>query len=134
MMMIVMATLELPRYCFLAHAENYNSITGYTCHIVASFFYFLCLLVVAYLFAQILALGSKLAMLYSQRWLIIAIIIKGIIDLVTIVYCLLSQNLGSFFSSAAFKVYTIFDIFQNLLYSSILTFFGLRLIYRYISC
>ena len=129
--MTVMAVFEFPRYVELCYEKDYSSTMGYAMHIIASFFYFICLVVVAFLFAHILSLGSKFAMIYSRRGLIFAVCCKGVVDIIALVFCCQAENLGFFFSSYIFRFYTIFDIFQNLLYSTILTFFGLRLIFRF---
>lgn len=126
----MMAILELPRFGYLAKDRSYGSIRGYGAHIVAGIFYFICLAIIGMTFANILELGSLSRMIYGKRGLTLAIMVHTAVDISGLIYCVQSESLESFFSSIYYRFYIIFDIVQNLTYSSILVLFGLRLIFR----
>lgn len=126
----MMAILELPRFVFLAKDRSYNSIMAYGIHIIAGIFYFICLAIIGMTFANILELGSLTQMIYSKRGLALAIMAHTAVDISGLASCVTSKSLGAFFSSIYYRFYIIFDIVQNLTYSTILVLFGLRLIFR----
>jgi hypothetical protein len=126
----MMAVLELPRFVYIAKDRSYNSIEAYAIHILAGIFYFICLAIIGMTFANILELGSLTQMIYSKRGLALAIMAHTAVDISGLAYCVQSKSLGAFFSSIYYRFYIIFDIAQNLSYSTILVFFGLRLIFR----
>eukprot|EP01038_Epipyxis_sp_PR26KG_P009094 gene9094-12264_t len=127
----IVSTTELPRYFDMAIDGSYTCSVCYSFHIIASFAYFIALALVAMKFARLLELGPLISLLYSKRGLIIAIILQGIIDFITFLYCLVINNLSKFFRSSIFGVFTIFDIFQNVMYTFFLSYYGLRLLYRF---
>ena len=127
----VSAIFELPRYCLLTHDQAYESLAGYSCHVIAGIFYFVCLAFVGFSFANILELGTFTILIYSKLGLSFAVLLHTIIDISAAVMCSHSSSLASFFASDFYRFYIVFDILQNLLYSAILVVFGVRLISRF---
>jgi hypothetical protein len=130
--MLVMCVFEFPRYFLMTMSGHYDSIAGYAAHIVSGILFFLCLAVVSYTFANILELGPYTKVIYSKFGLAVAFGVHSVIDFSAFIVCLQSQSMATFFASLSYRVYTVFDIVQNLTYSSVLVFYGMRLIYRYL--
>lgn len=126
----LMGLFELPRFFLIVRDEAYNSTIGYGMHMISGIFYFICLAIIGLTFADILEFNSLTRMIYGKRGLSLAVILHTAIDLSGFIYCLQSKSLGTFFASNYYRFYIIFDIAQNLTYSSILVFFGLKLIFR----
>ena len=121
---------QLPRYIFLVRDEAYSSTLGYGMNMISGIFYFISLAIIGFTFADILEFSSLTRMIYGKRGLSLAVFVHIVVDLSGFIYCLQSKSLGVFFASIYFRFYIIFDIAQNLTYSSILVVFGLRLILR----
>ena len=127
-----MSALKVLLYLEMALTKSYSCIECYAMNMLASFFYFVGLLAVVHLFSHILDLGSKVVnIIYSKHWLFVGAALKGIVDVTATIYCFRSDSLGSFFASRPYEFYTLFDIIQNLFYSSILTFYAVSSYLRY---
>lgn len=125
-----MGLFELPRFFLIVRDEAYNSTVGYGVHMISGIFYFICLAIIGLTFADVLEFSSLTRMIYGKRGLSVAVILHTIVDFSGFIYCLQSKSLGIYFASFYYRFYIIFDIAQNLTYSSILVVFGLRLILR----
>lgn len=125
---IIMSIFELPRYFDLIVTQTYTSTSCYAVHIVADMFFFVCIAMVVLTFAHILELGPSVSVIYSKRGLVVAGVMQGIINLTAVIYCASAESLHDFFLSSVYLVFTIFDVVQNLFYSSVLTIYGCRLI------
>ena len=128
--LILMAKFESVRYFFLAVNSSYNSTIGYAMHTVAGIFYFICLAIIGLTFANVLELGSLSMMIYGKRGLSFAVLLHSLVDVTSAIICLQSKTLAYFFRSKFYLFFMAFDILQNLLYSSILVVYGIRLIVR----
>lgn len=127
----VMAFCELPRFLLLAVERAYTSRVCYSFHVVAGVFFFLAFSIVCKQWYGLLQLGSYFKVVYSNRSLILSNVSFAIIDLVTIILCLLSSSLQHFFWSTAFEVMTFLEGVRNVVYSVFLCFYGLKLVKRF---
>jgi hypothetical protein len=126
-----LACFEFPRYFSMAITGKYDCVLCYAFHIVANFLYFTCLALVAVTFARILELGSYVSLMYSKRGIFFAVAFQGVIDFAAFIICLQKNSLFLFFNSDLYQAFVMFDMFQNVLYSVVLSFYGLRLIFRF---
>lgn len=129
--MICIGVFELPRYFSMASYGSYTSTGCYAIHLFASFLYFVCLTIVALTFAQILELGRYSSLIYSKKGILILVSIQAIIDFGAFIACLSSKSLGIFFSSKMYIALTVVDVFENFLFSFLLSFYGIKLILRF---
>lgn len=121
---------ELPRYIAMMATGEYDCSACYALHIVANTTFFVCLAFVALSFARILKLGAYVSVLFSQRGLMAAVAIQMPFNIAAFIQCL-TMPLGSFFKSEGFFVFSVFDMVQNIAYTSLLTFYGFRLTERF---
>jgi hypothetical protein len=128
---LLLAVFELPRYCAIAAAGAYTSVPCYAMHILSGICYFAALALVGYSFANLLELGQYVSLLYSKRGLLAAVAVHATVDFAAFVECLRSRSLAVFFTSTAYAFFIAWDIAQNLLYSSLLLYFGVRLVARF---
>jgi len=128
---MIMSLLELPRFISLAVNQSYTSKITYSIHTIAGIFFFLAYSIVCRQWSGLLQLGSYFRFVYGYHSLIVANVIFAIIDIATVVICLLSSSLGSFFDSTAYEIITFFEGIRNCIYSIFLTYYGLKLIRRF---
>ena len=127
----LVAVFDLPRYCAIAAAGAYKCGPCYAMHILSGICYFAALALVGYSFANLLELGQYVSLLYSKRGLLAAVAVHATVDVAAFVECLQSRSLAVFFTSTAYAFFIPWDIAQNLLYSGLLLYFGLRLVARF---
>lgn len=128
---LVMSVLELPRYFDLAVDASYTSITCYCFHIAAGPFFFLGYSIVCWQWSGLLELGSYFKAVYGYNGLLVANIVFVIIDLTALIICATSPSLAAYFESTAFIVITFLEACRNIVYSSFLSFYGLKLVRRF---
>jgi hypothetical protein len=107
--MSLMAVFELPRYILMIITQNYHSQWGYSCHILANYFFFLLITIVIWILMAVLELDLQqqiLIFLYSKHGIYGINIVLFISSLIEITLCLLSPSLESYFDSLAYEIYS----------------------------
>jgi hypothetical protein len=130
-LLMIMCLLELPRYLVIAILKDYNSRVTYVLHIIASTIYFSSFSVVCYQWSGLLQLGMFAGYMYSLHGLIIANIIFGLFDCIAIGYCLQSTSLTDYFQSIPYAIYIITDTLKSIIYSILLSYYGIKLILKF---
>jgi hypothetical protein len=128
-----MSLLELPRYLLMIIYRDYNSTWAYSCHILANYFFFLCLTFVLFMWGFLLELDHYLStILYSKSGLIITNILLALTAVIEIFYCLFfSSSLSSYFESIVYEIYVLIECGSVILYIGIMTVYGVRLVLRF---
>lgn len=129
---ILMSLLEYPRFIQFITENQYTSKVAYAFHIISSYLFFTMFTIVCYQWSSLLDLDSYSKSLYNKPSLLIANLAFLCNDLQAIIY--LGSTNGSlmdFFESIDYGIYTIIDGIRNLVYSSILTYYGVILISRF---
>jgi hypothetical protein len=85
---------------------------------------------VAASFAHILELGPNVSLLYSRRGIMVAIFSQFAIDITGFIMCLYEPSLQDFFESSIYRFLSAADILENMIFTSLLAFFGLKIIRR----
>jgi hypothetical protein len=132
--MLLVCLFEIPRFLSIAITTNYQSKLFYIFHLFSSIFFFGSFTIVCLQWSSLLKLGTYISVIYSFKGVLISNILFILIDFIAMIICGLSSSLHSFFRSAFFEWFTFIDTFKNLLYSSLLFFYGVKLIlkfYRY---
>jgi hypothetical protein len=129
--MLVMSLFELPRYFDLAVDASYTSIACYCFHIVAGPFFFLGYSIVCWQWSGLLELGSYFKAVYGYNGLLVVNVAFVIIDFTGLIICATCPSLATYFASTAFVVLTFLEACRNLIYSSFLSFYGLKLVRRF---
>jgi hypothetical protein len=129
--MTLMSILECPRYIVMIAMKEYVSTYAYSCHILASCLYFMCVSLVCFMWARLLELGKYSNVLYSKWGVLTINIIVGILALTMSAMCIMSSSLHNFFESTAFIVYTLSEVVALTFYSGVVAVFGVRLLSRY---
>lgn len=128
---IAMAICELPRYFDLIIREVYNSKLFYCLHICGTAFFFVSFSIVCHQWSGLLRMGSYSRILYGSQGLIVVNIVFGIVDILGIIACSRATSLKAFFYSYQFQIFTLVEAFKNVVYSSLLAFYGLKLVRRF---
>lgn len=128
---LVMSIFELPRYFALAVDAQYTSVTCYCFHIVAGPFFFLGYSIVCWQWSGLLELGSYFKAVYGYNGLLVVNVAFVITDFTGLIICATSPSLAAYFASTAFIVITFLEACRNLVYSTFLTFYGLKLVRRF---
>ena len=131
MCILAMCLLELPRYLDIAITAEYSSTIAYSIHLMAASFFFAAFSFVCYQWSGLLQLGSYSRAVYSRRSLLIVNAVFSANDLFTACMCGTSSSLNDYFDSTSYEVYVLIEAIRNLVYSSFLLYFGLRLILRF---
>ena len=124
---ILCVSLELPRYVMLIADESYSSRAAYSLHLVSNLFVsFSCVILQ---WSRVLVL-SPLARntLYSVPALVASNAAFSILDFLAAAFCAEANSLDAFFDSSIFEWFTFLDALRNLLYSSVLAYFGLKVL------
>lgn len=132
--MLIVCFFEIPRFLSIAITTNYQSKLFYIFHLISSIFFFAGFTIVCLQWSSLLKLGNYVSIVYSFKGVLISNAIFTIIDIIAMIVCGTSSSLHSFFRSIFFEWFTFLDTFKNLLYSSLLFFYGIKLIikfYRY---
>ena len=132
--MFLMCIFEIPRFLSIAILQDYQSKLFYIFHLISTIFFFISFSLVCIQWSTLLKLGTYISIVYSYQGIFIANLLFGIIDFIAMIKCGISPSLHQFFRSNFFLWFTFLDTFKNLLYSSLLSFYGLKLIlkfYRY---
>ena len=90
--MTLMATLELPRYIVMVIFRSYTSTLAYSCHIIASYLYFLCVSLVCLMWCWLLELGVYTNVLYSKSGLLLANVALGLSAIIACSFCIVSKR------------------------------------------
>lgn len=129
--MTIMSVLECPRYIVMIATKEYESTYAYSCHILASCLYFMCVSLVCFMWARLLELGKYSNVLYSKWGVVTINITVSILALTMSVLCIMSSSLQNFFESTAFIIYTLSEVIALTFYTGVVALFGVRLLYRY---
>jgi hypothetical protein len=132
--MLLVCLFEIPRFLSIAITTNYQSKLFYIFHLFSSIFFFGAFTIVCLQWSSLLKLGTYVSIIYSFKGVLISNLLFILIDIIAMIVCGLSSSLHSFFRSTFFEWFTFLDTFKNLLYSSLLFFYGFKLIlkfYRY---
>jgi hypothetical protein len=121
---------EIPRYALLMFTGNYTSQVGYAFHIMASYLYFFCLTLIAYLWSTFVELGPIERKVYSKVSLCAFNLAFLVLVVIAIVFCVTSHSLANFFHSMTFEVLTIVEIVVGMIYSTFLGFLSVKLVIR----
>lgn len=130
----IMSCFELPRFIALWVEKSYSSPTAqktYVVHMMASSFFFVAFSIVCHQWSGLLKLGSYSRMIYSTHALIGVNAVFLVVDVIGIAACLSEASLASFFESEPFEIFTFLEAVRNVVYSSMLLFFGVRLVSRF---
>jgi len=121
--------LELPRYVMLIVDESYSSRAAYSLHLVSNIPLFVSFSCVILQWSRVLVL-SPLARnaLYSLPALVASNALFSILDFLAAAFCAEATSLDAFFESSIFEWFTFLDALRNLLYSSVLAYFGLKVL------
>jgi hypothetical protein len=125
-----MCCCELPRYFALAIHQEFTSRVAYGFHILGGAFYFSSLCTVCHMWSSILRLGRVASAIYSQEGLTIAALALGSIQIAVFCVCVTSSSLDRFMHSNVYVAFVVEEILQNLIYSTGLFMFGVKLIVR----
>jgi hypothetical protein len=127
----LLCALELPRYFGLAVQASYASTALYSLHILANSVFFISFSIVCYQWSGLLKLGTYFKIFYGVKGLIAANLTFTIVDIVAVAVCVLSRNLDAYFSSFFFEIFTFIEAVRNVVYVTFLTFYGLKLVFRF---
>lgn len=127
---MIMCILEFPRYIVMIVLRRYVSTLAYSCHILASCIYFLCVSLVCFMWAWLLELGKYTNILYGRYGVLCVNVMVGAVALSMCALCVMSSSLHSFFDSTAFIIYTSTEVLALIFYTGIVSFFGIRLVLR----
>ena len=130
-LVIVMALFEIPRFSAMAIEADYISTGAYCFHIMAGTFFFIAFSIVCRQWSGLLQLGSYFRAVYGRHGLILANIVFAIVDLLAVIDCAMSEDLSSYFNSAAFVVITFIEGVRNCVYSVFLAYYGVKLVRRF---
>lgn len=126
----IMAVLELPRYFALAIDGQYTSQSAYFLHILAGEFFFAAFCVVCYQWAGLLHVGQYAKVFYERDALLAAVAVFAVISIISGSICLSSGSLEGFFESKAYRGFTTLEVIKNIVYSSVLNYYGISLVAR----
>ena len=127
---ISMSICELPRYFIFLIRKEFISRISYSFHILGGIFFFISLCNVCNLWSNILRLGPIALTIYSKKGLIIASCCLGSIQIIAFCFCINSTSLHDFFHTNMYVAFVVEEILQNLIYSTGLFMFGVKLIVR----
>jgi hypothetical protein len=127
----LMALMELPRYCMMSDSGTYTSVGAYGCHVLAGIFFFLSFSCVAYQWAGILNMAGYFSVIYSPAGLFVINSVFGLLDFISASLCFSSGNLQDYFYSDFFIAVTVLETCKNLLFSVVLSYFGIKLVMRF---
>ena len=130
---ILMSILELPQYFIMILTLNYHSLWGYSCHILASYLFFLSLSIVILIWSVLLELDVITLVLYSKNGILLIDILLGGVAIVTMIFCLNATSLKSFFNSVIYEIYIFIECFSVLAYTGIIAIYGIKLVLRSIT-
>ena len=122
---------EQPRYWNMALSGGYTSQGAYGMHLLSSIFFFLSFSLVAYQWAGILSMASIFESVVSPKGLFVINAFFGLFDIISAGLCWSSKNLLDYFASRFFLIVTFMDTLKNLMFSVVLMYFGLRILYRF---
>mmetsp|Transcript_16593 Transcript_16593/g.28088 ORF Transcript_16593/g.28088 Transcript_16593/m.28088 type:complete len:646 (-) Transcript_16593:1855-3792(-) len=128
---ICMALLELPRYFVMAVQRSYTSTVAYCFHLLAGIFFFVAFSIVCRQWSGLLQLGSYFRAVYGLRGLVASNISFAVVDVVAVVACASASSLYAFFNSTQFEVITFIEGVRNVVYSTFLAFYGVKLVRRF---
>eukprot|EP01038_Epipyxis_sp_PR26KG_P014907 gene14907-20051_t len=128
---IGMALLELPRYLIMVIEQQYTSRIGYGFHIVSGVFFFAAFSIVCRQWSGLLQMGTYVSAVYGKRGLIISNVAFGIVDCSALIVCAMDHSLQSYFNSQGFEVLTFIEGIRNCVYSSFLSYYGIKLLKRF---
>jgi hypothetical protein len=130
---LLSTSLDLPRYIFLIIDQEYISTTGYACHILSNYFFFLSLTLVCVVWAHLLQYSSSsqsTAFIYRGQGVITTNVILAIISIITFAYAIKSTSLENFLSSTIYYIYIFIEVLEDVFYSVAVAFFGIKLVFR----
>lgn len=128
---IIMSTLEFPRYVCLAVQENYSSKVAYSFHILAGIFFFIAFSIVCRQWSGLLQLGSYFNAIYGLNGLLVANITFAVVDILSVVMCAMSPTLFDYFSSTGYEIVTFIEGIRNCVYAVFLSYYGVKLVRRF---
>jgi hypothetical protein len=126
----LLCLLELPRYILMMKRSEYESQGGYSCHLMASYLYFLCLTMIAHLWSTFVELGPIESRVYSKTSLAFCNVLLLALVLTAVVFCSTAESLEEFFDSFTYAVFTIVELAVNLMYTTCLGFLSVKLVVR----
>lgn len=129
--MIFLAILELPRFVVMCIQRSYTSRVAYSFHLLAGIFFFVAFSIVCRQWSGLLQLGSYFRAVYGLHGLILSNISFAVVDIVAVVACLTCSSLHSFFQSTEFIVITFIEGVRNVVYSTFLSYYGVKLVRRF---
>jgi hypothetical protein len=129
--MILTCILEEPRFIVMAATKSYSSRTTYVCHLLASAAFFAGFSCVCYQWKGLLHLGTYSRLVYSAKGIVVVNTIFGCIDIIAVMGCSFSTSLQSYFLSPIFTAFTLLDALKNVIFAAYLSYYGLRLIFRF---
>lgn len=129
--MTLTCVLEEPRFIVMAVTRSYSSRTTYVCHLLASAAFFAGFSCVCYQWKGLLRLGTYSRLVYSAKGIVIVNTIFGCIDVIAVLACAFSSSLQNYFRSAIFTAFTLLDALKNVVFAAYLSYYGLRLIFRF---
>jgi hypothetical protein len=130
-LIIGMCCCELPRYYNIAVYRDYASTLTYGIHLMAASFFFAAFSIVCYQWSGLLELGSYSRAIYSKPALLAINIIFCANDIINSAFCILSNDLLAYFVSTSYAIYVMVEAVRNLIFSTFLSYYGLRLIRRF---
>ena len=126
----ISSCLEIPRYALFVTDAEYTSRASYACHMLAGLFYFFSLSIVCYMWSCVVNLGTLSTLIYSLSGLVVANVFLGSVLIFAAVACLTASSLSDFFHSDLFILFVAEEIVQSLLYTTGLTLYGVRMIFK----
>jgi hypothetical protein len=130
-LMFFVCLFEIPRFLSIALTTDYQSKSFYILHIFTSILFFGSFTLVCLQWSTLLRLGTYIRIIYSFKGVLISNILFALFDLIAMILCATSSSLQTYFRSTFFQWFTFVDTFKNLFYSSLLFFYGLKLIIKF---
>ena len=127
----ILALCELPRYFAMVVTRSYTSQPSYALHLISNSLFFISFSIVCYQWSGLLKLGVYFKVFYGIRGLMFSNLAFAIVDVAALTCCLMSTSLESFFNSMFYEALTFIEAIRNVIYSSFLMYYGLRLVMRF---
>ena len=127
----LLCLLELPRYFGFVIQHKYTSTALYALHLLANSVFFIAFSIVCYQWSGLLKLGTYFKVFYGVKGLVAANLIFTIVDIAAVAICVLHSTLMGFFESPFFESFTFIEAIRNIVYSTFLTYYGLKLVSRF---
>jgi hypothetical protein len=127
---LAMSLFELPRFIDMFVNMKYSNSLYYSMHCISNVFFFAAFSIICYQYQLLLQMGSYFRMIYGVNGLLASNVFFGLVDLLAIFACLYTTSLQDFFDSTGFVALTFIEGVRNCVYSLLLSYFGIKLLYR----